>query len=218
MSSSSHPKDPDADGGAAVYADGEVVIPHDPTRGPVTAVKSMLVQFSVAQVKYYGYFERYAQFIAPGLPEDLLSRLASSWLPVELVMAHYEACDKLGLSANEVARLATRVGEHLQERSYVSAAKKGRPRDFDLWTEIPVLHRMWDRLYQGGSVQVVKMGPKHQILELRGFPMNRVAYYRHAQIAVVGAAYRGLGCRLSRLEAVSSSAARDELVLRVAWD
>lgn len=217
MPSSSNLKGRDADGGVAVHTEREVVIPHDMTRGPVTAVKGMLLQFSIAQIKHYGYYERYAQFIAPGLLGELLSHVASSWLPVELAMAHYEACDKLRLNASEVARLATRVGDHLQERSYVSAAKKDRPPDFDLWTETPALHRMWDRLYQGGSVQVVKMSPKHQLLEQRGFPMNRYAYYRDAQIAVVRTAYSGLGLRLSRLEVVSFSAARDELVLRVAW-
>jgi hypothetical protein len=213
----SYPHLKGGDDGGATIEEREVVIPHDATRGPVTAVKSMLLQFSVAQIKHYGYFERYAQFIAPPLLGELLSHVASSWLPVEVAMAHYEACDRLGLTANEVARLATRVGDHLQERTYVSAAKKDRAVDFDLWTELPALHRMWDRLYQGGSVQVVKMGPKHQILELRGFPMTRVAYYRHAQTAVVGAAYRGLGLRLSRLEVVSLSVARDEMVLRVVW-
>lgn len=98
--------------------------------------------------------------------EDILARLDPGWLPVELAVAHYQALDPLNLSLEQIDTLAKNVGERIQNTVLVSAAKRTRDSDFDIWSEAPSFHRMWSRLYQGGSVQIRKLGPRQQLNEV----------------------------------------------------
>jgi hypothetical protein len=195
----------------------EIVIPHEREIRPVTAIRNVVIQSSLAQLQGAGYYERYVTLIDPKLLEELMASLAPGWTPIELAHAHYGACDKLGLTQEEHAKLGQRIGSRLQETALVSGAKKSRDADFDVWTEAGPLHRMWARLYQGGSCQVVKLGPKDQLVELRAFSLSRYRYYRNAQLAGIGAAYEALGVRFDALKIASYHPARDELSFRLTW-
>lgn len=207
--------DKDDDGAAA---EGSSFIKHDLTRGPVTAVKAMLLQFSLAQLENHGYLDRYVSSMGQDKLQHLRTLAAMDWVPVALVLEHYGACDQLCLTRAEVARIAGPVGADVERRSYVSHAKKARPDDFNLWTETPALHRMWGRLYQGGSVQVVRLGDHAWRFEQRGFPMNCFAYFRHGQLAVIESAVHSLGVVVRQHQVISYDAAIDELVMRMTWE
>jgi hypothetical protein len=195
----------------------EIFIPHDPAAGPVTALKNLIIQSSLTQLKANGHYERYVSLIAPEVLEELLARMGPGWIPVELAMAHYQACEDLNLNGDETAAVGTSVGDRLQSATLVSRAKKVREDDFDVWGSYTQMYRMWARLYQGGSVQVVKLGPNAQLIEQRGFPMNRFRYFRQAQLAAFVAAYEALGVELSLIKVERYSPARDDVVFRVVW-
>jgi hypothetical protein len=195
----------------------EIVIPHERDIRPCTAVRNVVIQSSLARLQDSGYYERYLKLIDPKRLEELMSSLAPGWTPIDLALSHYEACDKLALSHEEMMKLGQQIGSRLQESALVNSAKRNRDSDFDLWTAEGSLHRMWARLYQGGSCQVVKLGPKDKLLELRSFALSRYRYYRNAQIAGIGAAYEALGARIESLRVVSYKPERDELSFRITW-
>jgi hypothetical protein len=195
----------------------EIIIPHEREIRPCTAVRNVVIQSSIAQLQDAGYYDRYLSIIDPQVLKDLLSSFSPGWTPIELAQAHYAACDKLELTQEEQAALGQRIGSRLQETVLVSAAKRTRDSAFDLWTATGQLHRMWARLYQGGSVQVVKLGPKDKLVELRAFSLSRYRYYRNAQLAGIGAAYEALGARVEWLKVVSYNLARDELTFHFSW-
>lgn len=195
----------------------EIVIPYVPASGPVTAVRNIVIQSSLAQLRDAGQYERYVALVPSDVLADLLSRLGPGWIPVELALAHYQACEGLSMTDGELAASGMAVGNRLQDSILVSSSKKVRDEDFDLWSSMHQLHRMWPRLYQGGSVQVVKFGPKDQLLEQRGFPMNRFRYFRLAQIKALAAAYAALGAQFSRLEIDHYDPLRGEVVYRLCW-
>jgi hypothetical protein len=195
----------------------EIIIPHDRAAGPVTAVRNVILQASLAELKVHGHYDRYTKVIHPGVLEQLLSYLGPGWIPLELALAHYEACEQLRLSADEFAAMGDRVGDRVQETMLVSPAKRVRQSDFDLWLAVPALHRMWRRLFQGGSVQVVKVGPKDQLLEEWGFGLTRYHYYRQGHLAVLRATRSAVGATRTTAAVVSYSAPLDELVVRIGW-
>lgn len=195
----------------------EIVFPHERDIKPCTAVRNVVIQSSLAQLQDAGYYERYLKLIDPQRLQELLSSLAPGWTPIDLAHAHYGACDKLGLGQEEVQKLGQRIGSRLQETALVSAAKRNRDADFDLWTAAGALYRMWARLYQGGSCQVIKLGPKEKLVELRAFALSRHRYYRYAQLAGIGAAYEALGVKIETLKIVSYNPAHDELSFRLTW-
>lgn len=193
----------------------EILVPHSAEIRPVTAVKFLLMQSSIGQLQQVGFFARYAEIIDPKVLERIRSGLASEWAPVALAEAHYQACDSMGLSDEELRSLGQRVGDRLQETSLVWAAK-GRP-TVDVFEASKALIRMWPRHYQGGSVQAVKLGPNNLLYELCSFRLNRFRHYRVGQLAVFRAAYEALGVHLQSARIASYSAAKDEVHVSVVW-
>src|SRR5262245_10679392 len=129
----------------------EIVIPHDPDAGPVTQVKNLLLQFSITKLQRYGYYDAYTKLISPQALTELHAHLGPGWLPVELAVRHFQACDRLNLTEEQIDELGKTVGERIQHTALVSSAKRERDEDFDVWSAVGQLHRMWTRLYQGGS-------------------------------------------------------------------
>lgn len=199
------------------FETNEIIVPHGADISPVTAVKIVVLQSSLTQLENGGHLDRYVRLVDPNVLERVRTSLASEWAPIEVAEAHYQACENLGLSDDELAELGRRVGDRLQATSLVSSAKKARESDFDFWSAGGSLHRMWARLYQGGSVQVVKVGSRAKVLELVGFRLGRYRYYRNAQLFALRAAHEALGARLESVRNLSYNAARDELRVRVAW-
>ncbi|MEY4508803.1 MAG: hypothetical protein RLZZ450_925 [Pseudomonadota bacterium] len=195
----------------------EVLIPHAVDFTPVTAVKNRLLLASLDQLKKGGLYERYAAAVAPGVPEQIRASLAMNWAPVELALAHYQACDNMLLGAEAAQDIGARVGAHVQGTSLVSAAKKAQESRVELWAALPAIHRMWARYYQGGSAQIVKLGPMAMQVELRGYVLHKFRYFRNGQLAVVSASLTAVGTQLTSAKIASYSAGRDELALRFTW-
>ncbi|HKP64580.1 MAG TPA: hypothetical protein VJV78_47920 [Polyangiales bacterium] len=195
----------------------ELVIPHDPHAGPVTSVKNLVLQFSIAQLQAHGHYEAYTKVIDAAVLSDLLARLGPGWVPVKYAIRHFEAVDRLQLSQEQIDQLGKTVGDRIQHTTLVSAAKRSREEGFDVWSSVGQLHRMWSRLYQGGSVQISKIGPTDQLISRRGYPMNRFRYYRLAQLGAFAAAYAALGTELTTREVLEVDTALDEVTFHVGW-
>jgi hypothetical protein len=196
---------------------GEIVFPHDPNAGVLTEVRNLVVQSSIAELKARGHYERYLQFIAPVTLEDLLSRVAPGWIPVELAMEHYQACEEMNLSNEELNIMGRSVGERVQSAAFVSSAKKTRDDDFDLWQIEAQIYRVWQRLYRGGSIQVVKLGPKEKLVEQRGYPMNRYRYYRQALVTAIATAHTAVGAHITSIRIDKYDPATHAVNCRLRW-
>jgi len=207
----------DSDSTSATAGQREILIPHAPTALSLTAVRNVFIQSSLVGLKANGYYERYTKLMDPDVLAQLQSSLGPGWVPVELAMAHYEACDGLMLSAQELNEIGGQVGHRLQESVLVTSAKRVRNTDFDMWDVMLALHRMWGRLYQGVSVQVVKLGAREKLIETRGLSLFRFHYYRQTSLAAISAAYRALGAHENSVKMVSYSAKTHELVVRTSW-
>ena len=195
----------------------EILIRHDLSAGPVTAVKNLVVQTSLKHLQEKGYFERYKVLVDPVVLEQLNSGVASEWTPVEIADGHYAACDKMRLSDEELAKLGQATGERLQRTSLISAKKKDQEPEVDVWSSVGQLHRIWARHYQGGSVQVVKLGAKDMLLEILGFGLNRHRHFRYGQLTVMATTFEALGARSPSASIASYDASGDELAIRITW-
>lgn len=196
---------------------GEVLVEHDPTAGDVTEVRNLVIQSSLSELKQHGFYERYQKCIAPDVLDDLLSRVAPGWIPVELAVTHYQACEDMNLSNDELDSMGSSVGNRLQSATLVSSAKKTRDDDFDPWQIEAQLHRMWQRLYRGGSIQVIKVGTKEKQVEQRGFPMNRFRYYRNGVMMALAAAHTAVGLQVTSVRQDKYDPATNVVTLRLRW-
>lgn len=196
----------------------EIVIPHSADARPVTAVKHVQLHMSLAQLKQSGFYERYVQLVDPEVLKQLQGGLAMAWTPVELALAHYQACENMMLANEELGALGKSVGARIAETTLVVSAKATREGGVDLWKELDSVHRMWARLNQGGSAQVTKLGPTELLLELRGFKLPRFRYYRQAQVTFISSAFAATGVRMASARMVGYSGPRDEVSYRFTWE
>jgi hypothetical protein len=78
---------------------------------------------------------------------------------------------------------------------------------------------MFPRLYQGGSMQISKLGPKEMSIEQRGLSLNRLRHFREAQVAALAATFDAVAVQTySCLKVERFNPANDETLFRVAWD
>jgi hypothetical protein len=196
---------------------GQVVVPHRNPIEPLSALRNTLLQSSLAKLRDCGVYERYLPHIDPALLDELSSNLAPGWVPIALANAHYAACDAMALSDEELRSIGLGVGTRVRETSIVVPSKKPSEQKLDVWPVAPQMFRVWSRLYQGGSVQVTKLGPSEELLEFRGFTLNRYRYYRHANVAAIVGAHQAVGALIESARIVRYDAATHETTIHLSW-
>ena len=197
---------------------GQILIPHDKEFMPLTAVRNTVIQASLVELREAGYYERYVQHIDPASLQELTSNLAPSWVPIDLADAHYQACDAMTLTGEELHRIGQAVGVRVRQTSIVVADKRTSSAPVDVWTIVDQLHRVWKRVYQGGSVQIVKLGPRDELIEIRGNSLYRHSYFRFASLAAVTAAHEAVGARIVFNRILRYDAQTHEIVYHLSWE
>jgi hypothetical protein len=69
----------------------EIILGHsDPIR-PLSAVRSTLLQSSLATLRQRGHYARYLSLLDARDRETIVAELAPSWLPCDIAVKHYSA-------------------------------------------------------------------------------------------------------------------------------
>jgi hypothetical protein len=146
----------------------------------VSSVRSTLLQASIGSLKLRNYYDRYRALLPREFHEAVLETLAPMWLPVEAALAHYEACEQLGLSEHEQLDIGCDVGRRIQRSALSTIARASRAAGVTPWLGLASVDRMWVRLMQGGGARVMRSGPKDSLVEFEGIPLARFMYFRNA--------------------------------------
>jgi hypothetical protein len=197
----------------------ETICDHQSEGGPnVTHVRGTLLVASIETLKNAGHYERYLSLLAAPFREVLPFTLAHSWVPLELAMAHYGACDALALSEAELERIGELVATRFAETFLGTLLRATRNAGVDApWIALRAQGRMWDRLYIGGHVRITRTGPKDALGEFQGLPLSQFPYFRSAYRAY----YRGIAHMFVRTAYVQIARRRDApantLTLTASW-
>jgi hypothetical protein len=193
-------------------ADETVVTYKSPQGSRVTQVRGSLIASSLSTLRARELFERYESLLEPEYREQVLYCVAASWLPIEVAMAHYRACEAMGVSDRELDALGNEVSKRIMGTFLATMVRSAR----HVGSSIPLRQypRLWERLLIGGSCNVHLFGPKDARIESYGVPMFSYRYFR------VG--YAGLVRGASLLFRTAShvrirNASADSLVLDLSW-
>ena len=168
--------------GAAVDPQEEAIVPLPGPRAkipPVTAYRSTWVVSSLDGLRSHGHFERYLG----GLREhrgEILSCVAGTWLPMPVVRAHYQACDALGLSEEQITEMALGPGARVRRAWYSRLIAVAEKSHGDPWSVLAQLDRTWQRGANGGATAVFRVGPKDARVEYVGCELFRIPYFCQA--------------------------------------
>lgn len=195
----------------------EILVPHVPNITAVTHLRSTLLQSSLHALRERGHFDAWSAAIGPDHRATILEAVGPAWLPLEVGISHYQACDDLALPQQELQAIGQAVGSRVRATFLNTVTKTMNQTGVSLWTFVPQFGRLWGRLFMGGSAMIAKAGPKDVQLDLRGLSLTRFAYFRHAFGGLVRAALLVLGARTAYINVVRFQQATHEFVLQAAW-
>jgi hypothetical protein len=197
----------------------EVLVPlsaHRATLPQVKSVRSTLLVSSLRSVRDRSLFDRYLELLPQRYHDTVRSVIAGVWLPIDLGIAHYEACGALGFSTAEQIAIGREVGAKIQGTLIGTMLRMSTSAGMTPWVVLTQYQKLWDRLLIGGGVVVTKLGPKEASVELVSMPLSRIPYFR--------CAFRGLnisGCELfctkAYAEDIASLASPTSMGIRISW-
>jgi hypothetical protein len=151
-----------------------------PPPPPATHVRSSLIVSSLQALRARSHFDAYAQRL-PALERDVLPNIAAGlWLPMGLAMTHYEACEALGLPAEEQVALGAAVSDRVQGSFLGLFLRAANGVGITPWIPLGAADRLWGRVFQGGGgVEIAQLGPKEATCRFRGLPIMDIPYVRN---------------------------------------
>lgn len=197
-----------------------LLLDYGDTRTPhVTHTRGILIAGSRAGLSELGFYEQYAELLPAKHKDALLYCVASSWIPIDLTMTHFETCDRLGMSTRHFDAIGATLAERLTKTFIAVALKSVRFAGADgqiVWA-MSHFDRLLKRIYCGGSCRIEQHGPKELLLELRGIPFANSTYYRGVVLSqskvLLGLMCRSLFVHFARPRAPRS----DTLALSLNW-
>jgi len=151
---------------------------------------------SYATVRELGHADAYLARLPARYHPMILEAVVGTWVPIEVGVAHYTACDTLALSPDEQIAMGRRVGDRIQGTILGTVVRMAKEAGVTPLTVLPHWQRFWNRVFDGGGLYANRLGPKEVEMGMRGVVLADCAYFR---IAVRGlmAGLLDLFCRKS---------------------
>src|SRR5207244_438298 len=133
-----------------------------------------------------------------------------------VAVAHYRACDSLGLPTAEQLAIGAEVTMFAQKTSFRMTLRLATEAGATPWSCFALQPKLWRTVWVGGDVAVYKLGPKEARVEIAGWPCAAIAYCRVAMRGMLTAQTQ-LFCKKAYVHEVSSLCGATTLAYRVAW-
>jgi hypothetical protein len=175
----------------------QLLIDHKSGVGPVVVdVRGSLIVSSLQTLRALDYFPRYVEHLPDSERDNVLFALAASWLPLKVAMAHYAACDAMGLDEAQLDAIGQNVSARIMGTFLGTLLRGSRQIGAQTAPLVALKHydKLWDRLLRGGACHVQQTGPKDAIIESKGVPMFRYRYFRVAYASLI----RGAGLMFAK--------------------
>jgi hypothetical protein len=196
----------------------DIIVPHDAKRGPLTAVRRMLIHSSLAELQTLGVYDDYCSLMDPETLTGIKGMIGPGWIPADLAIKHYDACEQLGLSDEQVQNLGARSGENIGSALMVAGAQLPELKtEQSTWSMITAFSRMGPRMYEGSSAQYVKLSPHELQIEYVGNPLFSTSYYRNGFLGFLRKSFGQLGFELLKLGNSQYRKRGAEIDMRLSW-
>jgi hypothetical protein len=160
----------------------EILIPFPetlPAEPSTTHCRGMLLTASFEAIKAHGHLKRYLGALPPAYVTPITTAIASEWISMDVVLAHYRACEALALSADETLHIGGAVVMNLQ-RTFIGGVLKKAAVEAGV-SPLFGLHKfasVYYRTMKGGGGRIVRIGPKDVRMEFVGQALSSVGYFR----------------------------------------
>ena len=181
-----------------------------------TRFRSTWLASSLRSLRDHGFMDRYLANLPAQYHEPILTAVAGTWLPIEMGVAHYAACDALQLPNAEVIAIGREATTHVHGTVLSTFVRLARGAGVTPWTVLGRLHELWGRIWVGGGVAVAKLGPKEARIEIAAWPCATSIYCRTAMRGVIPAV-ADLFCQRSYANEIASLRTGTSLGFVLSW-
>jgi len=183
---------------------------------PVTHFRSAWLHSSLRSLRTQGLFDRYLSLLPPRLHETVLGSAIGVWLPVDIGLAHYTACEQLNLDASLQIAIGAEVAQRVHGTILSIAVKLVHEAGATPWTVLGQFGKLWGYIWQGGAAGVFKLGPKEARLEVVGWPCAKFGYCKNGVLGVTQGLIQ-LFCSKVYVRDVPRLCTSTSLGYRIAW-
>ena len=163
----------------------ELLAEHRSEHGPnVVQVRGSLIASSLETLRQLALFDRYIVHLPREHHDQILYLVAASWIPIDVAMAHYAACEEMQLSETELHEIGAYVSKRIMG-TFLGTLMRTAGSVIAPGSALKHYPRLWDRLLMGGSCSVSMMGKKDARIESRGVSMFRYRYFRIAYTGLI---------------------------------
>ena len=159
----------------------QVVVPFNLLNGKVpalTAVRGAVIASSLKALRTRGLMERYFALLDPAYGDRMRAMIASTWLPLDVAVAHYHACDALALDRETAEDIGRDAGRFANQNVLSTLVKLGKEMGVTPWTALARTNQIMARSWQGSTCGVFKLGPKEARFEWIGQTLAVIPYIR----------------------------------------
>jgi hypothetical protein len=183
---------------------------------PATHVRGTVLLSSQRALRARDLFDRYVQQLPPEHRDEMLAMTAAVWLPTDLALVHYRACDALELDRDQIFAIGSEAGLFNIETVLSLLVKLSREVGVTPFTAFANTNRLLARTWRGGTCAVFKTGLKEFRLEWIGQPAASIPYFRHAFAGFIHGAL-SLFCRVGYVRDLPRYCSSSTLGYRVTW-
>ena len=161
----------------------EVIVPFDPPRALATlatAVRSTVMLGSLRGLRTRDLFRTYLEHLPKRSHDAVLSIAANQWMPIDVAIDHYNACEALNVTTSVAQQIGEETGVLLSQTALGAILKITTTAGLTPWPAIGQSRRLIERTWQGSSIGAFKVGPKEARIEWVGQPCSSVPYFRVA--------------------------------------
>lgn len=182
----------------------------------VDAVRGFVFSSGRGWLTEHGLMEAYLGFLPEHVRDLLLGLTALEWIPIDVAMQCYAACDRLGLPAADQRELGRIVSSANNGRLLETIGRLAGGLGIAPWTPLKSLHKVWLRSNRGGAAAVFKLGERSARIELWRVPMAVSPFFR---TSMCGALEAGLALFRKSASVIETQDATspDDIVLRASW-
>jgi len=178
--------------------------------------RSTWLTSSIRAIKERGRYDEYMKRLPREHHDAVQNHIAGVWLPTEVAVAHYKACDALGFTPQEEFEIGRKVNEYAQATIFGMFVKMAKGAGATPWLALGKFNFLWERTWIGGGVAVYKTGPKEARIEVAGWPCADTRYIRNAMRGVIHGML-SLFCQKIYVSEIGRLCTEKTLGYRVAW-
>jgi hypothetical protein len=164
-----------------------VLVPMPLHVAPAKNARSTVILASASSMRAIGRWDDYVAALPEAHRDVIVGAVAGTWIPCEIAAHHYAACDAVGLSPDAVAANGRRTFDAVGGMLFGAILRMAKTAGVTPWTFIEQLPRFWLRSYDGGGIEIVKVGPKEARIRVIAVTLLDSPYFRNALRGLLGA-------------------------------